>query len=80
MGPLDGIRIVDFTQVVAGPVATMLLAELGADVIKIEYPGIGDITRSSGFSKGGMNSAVLNCNRGKRSIPVSYTHLRAHET
>ncbi|MBC95774.1 hypothetical protein CL649_02785 [bacterium] len=71
MGPLDGIKIVDFTQVVAGPVATMLLAELGADVIKIEYPGIGDITRSSGFSKGGLNSAVLNCNRGKRSIQVN---------
>ena len=71
MGPLEGVKIVDFTQVVAGPVATMLLAELGADVIKVEYPGIGDITRTSGFSKGGLNSAVLNCNRGKRSIQIN---------
>ena len=70
MGPLEGIRVVDFTQVVAGPVATLLLAELGAQVTKIEYPGIGDITRSSGFSKGGLNSAALNCNRGKRSIQI----------
>ena len=79
MGPLDGIRIVDFTQVVAGPVATMLLAELGADVIKVEYPGIGDITRSSGFSKGGMNSAVLNCNRGKRSIQINLKEAKGRE-
>ena len=70
MGPLEGIRVVDFTQVVAGPVATLLLAELGAQVTKIEYPGVGDITRSSGFSKGGLNSAALNCNRGKRSIQI----------
>ena len=69
-GPLTGIKVLDFTQVVAGPVASMLLAELGAEVIKVEYPGIGDITRSAGFSKGEMNSSVLNCNRGKRSIQI----------
>ena len=71
MTPLNNIKVVDFTQVVAGPVAGMLLAELGADVIKVEYPGVGDITRTSGFSKGGLNSAVLNCNRGKRSVQIN---------
>ena len=71
MTPLNNIKVVDFTQVVAGPVAGMLLAELGADVIKVEYPGVGDITRTSGFAKGGLNSAVLNCNRGKRSIQIN---------
>ena len=79
MGPLDGVKVVDFTQVVAGPVAGMLLAELGADVIKVEYPGIGDITRSSGFSKGGLNSAVLNCNRGKRSIQINLKETLGQE-
>jgi len=69
-GPLDGIKVLDLTQAVAGPVATMLLAELGAEVIKVEFPGIGDLTRMSGFAKGGMNSSVLNCNRGKRSIQI----------
>ena len=69
-GPLDGIRVLDITQAVAGPVGTMLLAELGAEVVKVEFPGIGDLTRMSGFAKGGVNSSVVNCNRGKRSIQV----------
>ena len=69
-GPLDGIKVLDITQAVAGPVGTMLLAELGAEVIKVEFPGIGDLTRMSGFAKGGVNSSVVNCNRGKRSIQV----------
>lgn len=68
--PLEGIRVLDITQAVAGPVGTMLLAELGAEVIKVEFPGIGDLTRLSGFAKGGVNSSVVNCNRGKRSIQV----------
>ena len=79
MGPLEGIKVIDFTQVVAGPVGTMLLAELGAEVTKVEYPGIGDITRSSGFSKGGLNSAVLNCNRGKRSIQINLKESAGRE-
>ncbi len=79
MAPLKNIKVVDFTQVVAGPVAGMLLAELGADVIKVEYPGIGDITRTSGFSKGGLNSSVLNCNRGKRSIQIDLKDKEGQE-
>jgi crotonobetainyl-CoA:carnitine CoA-transferase CaiB-like acyl-CoA transferase len=70
-GPLEGITIVDLTQVVAGPVCTMLLAEQGAEVIKVEFTSKGDILRHNElFSKGGRNALELNCNRGKKSIAV----------
>jgi crotonobetainyl-CoA:carnitine CoA-transferase CaiB-like acyl-CoA transferase len=72
-GPLAGIKIVDLTQVVAGPVCTMLLAEQGAEVIKVEFP-TGDILRQNSlYSKNGMNALELNCNRGKKSISVDMT-------
>ena len=69
-GPLAGIRVIDLTQVLAGPTATMLLADLGADVIKVEPPGGGDLSRLARYAKGGINSTVANANRGKRSIQV----------
>ncbi len=69
-GPLAGIRVIDLTQVLAGPTAAMLLADLGADVIKVEPPGTGDLSRLARFAKGGINSTVANANRGKRSIQI----------
>lgn len=72
--PLEGIRVIDFTRLLAGPYATMTLAELGADVIKIEQPEIGDETRHWGppFIHGA--SAYFHAiNRGKRSIALDLT-------
>jgi crotonobetainyl-CoA:carnitine CoA-transferase CaiB-like acyl-CoA transferase len=69
--PLAGIRVIDFTRVLAGPYATMLLAELGADVIKIEMPEIGDETRAWGPPFVEHTSAYFHAvNRGKRSVAL----------
>lgn len=68
-GPLDGIRIVDLTTMVSGPVATMMLADQGAEVIKVE-PTHGEYMRRSGFQHAGMSSSFLSCNRSKRSLSV----------
>jgi len=68
-GPLRGYRIVDLSRVLSGPAATMLLADQGADVIKVE-PLEGDITRQMGSGRDGMTTAFLSINRGKRSLAV----------
>ena len=68
--PLAGVKVLDISQVMAGPYACMLLADLGADVIKIEPPGSGDQTRGAmGFKMKGPDSmGFLNMNRNKRSV------------
>src|SRR3954468_9309928 len=69
-GPLQGIRILDLSIAATGPLACSLLADQGAEVVKVERPGIGDIARWVGVSVNGMSSLYLVCNRGKRSIAV----------
>jgi crotonobetainyl-CoA:carnitine CoA-transferase CaiB-like acyl-CoA transferase len=69
--PLDGVQVLDLTRVLAGPFATMLLADLGADVIKLERPGTGDDTRRFGPPfLDGESTYFLSINRGKRSVVV----------
>lgn len=68
MKPLEGIRILDFTQFMAGPMCTLLLSDYGAEVIKIENPPIGDNTRYGKVIEKGGSSHYATRNRGKRSI------------
>ena len=69
-GPLSGYRVIDLTTMLSGPWATMMLADQGADVIKVEAPGTGDHVRSLGNRRGGMSAMFLNINRNKRSIAI----------
>ncbi|KAI1889233.1 hypothetical protein AGOR_G00177040 [Albula goreensis] len=75
--PLEGIRILDLTRVLAGPFATMILGDLGAEVIKVERPGAGDDTRAWGPPFVGSESAYfLSVNRNKKSIAVNFKDPR----
>ncbi|MBM4451792.1 MAG: CoA transferase, partial [Chloroflexi bacterium] len=68
---LTGTRVLDFTRMAAGPVCTMIMAELGADIIKIELPQGGDAMRTTPPLTEGLESYLfLTCNRGKRSITL----------
>ena len=71
-GPLSGLLVADFSRVLAGPYATMLLADLGADVVKVERPGTGDDTRAWGppFAPDGTATYFLGVNRNKRSVAL----------
>jgi len=71
--PLDGVRILDFTQVMMGPSATQMLADFGADVIKIENPRGGDLSRTAfgATDEAGLNNPVFcSLNRNKRSLAL----------
>jgi crotonobetainyl-CoA:carnitine CoA-transferase CaiB-like acyl-CoA transferase len=69
-GPLDGYRIIDLTSMISGPLATMILADQGADVIKVENPDGGDHTRAANNRRNGFSASFLNNNRNKRSIAL----------
>ena len=74
-GALDGIRVIDFTRVLAGPYCTMMLGDLGAEVIKVEQPGSGDGTRQWGPPWVGDESAYfLSTNRNKKSLTLNLKH------
>lgn len=71
-GALEGLRIADFSRVLAGPYATMLLADLGAEVVKVERPGTGDETRQwrPPADEDGTSTYFLSVNRNKRSVAL----------
>ena len=77
-GPLTGVRVLDLSRILAGPVATQLIGDLGADVIKIERPGAGDDTRQWGppwlpddsGAPTGESAYFLSANRNKRSVTI----------
>src|SRR5579859_1526079 len=76
--PLEGVRVLDFSRVLAGPYCTMVLADLGAEVIKVERPGGGDETRGWGPPfVGGEAGYFLAVNRGKRSLALDLAHEAA---
>ena len=80
--PLEGLRVIDISQMLAGPICAMRLGDLGADVIKVEAPVVGEWTRTHPFanaSVGGESTAVLGLNRNKRSVTINLKDPRGLE-
>ena len=78
-GPLDGIRVLDLTWVLAGPYAAMLLCDLGAEVVKVERPPYGDVARTTGPFVANESMYFQSVNRGKRSISIDLRSQRGRE-
>lgn len=81
-GPLEGLRVLDASQMLAGPLCGMRLGDLGADVLKIEPPGVGEWTRTHGFANAelaGHTTAFLGLNRNKRSVALDLKNDQARE-
>ena len=70
-GPLQGFKIIDWTSMISGPLSTMILADQGADVIKVENPRGGDFTRGAFNQRGGLSASFLNNNRNKRPVALN---------
>lgn len=78
MKPLDGIKVLDLTRVLAGPYCAMMLADMGADVVKVERPGAGDDTRAFGPPfLNGESAYFMSINRNKRSLTLNLKHQKA---
>ncbi|ETX06204.1 CaiB/BaiF CoA transferase family protein [Candidatus Entotheonella palauensis] len=78
MKPLEGIKVLDLTRVLAGPYCTMMLADMGADVVKVERPGAGDDTRAFGPPfVNGESAYFMSINRNKRSVTLNFKHDKA---
>ena len=73
-GPLSGFRVLDLSSVVSGPMAAVVLADQGADVIKVEPPGWGDGIRGLGASRNGLSAIYAMINRNKRSVAINLKH------
>ena len=85
-GPLEGIRVLDLTRILSGPFSTMVMADLGADVIKVEEPVSGDPARGNGPFLPGSNGEenaystyFMSINRGKRSVTLDLSKDRGRE-
>jgi crotonobetainyl-CoA:carnitine CoA-transferase CaiB-like acyl-CoA transferase len=78
-GPLEGIKVVDASAVLSGPLCTMMLADQGADVIKVEPHGMGDTLRIPNFARGGLTAFFVNANRNKRSIVLDLSKEEGRE-
>lgn len=78
-GPLTSYRIIDLSSMISGPLATMILGDQGADVIKVEKPAGGDYVRKGANRRGDLGAAFLNNNRNKRSIVLNLKHARGVE-
>jgi hypothetical protein len=78
--PLAGIRVVDLTRVLSRPFCSMLLGDLGADIIKVETPGEGDAVRHQGAGRDGLSWYFANYNRNKRSITLNLRSEEGHST
>ena len=78
-GPLHGFRVIDLTTMISGPLATMTLADQGAEVIKIEHPDGGDHSRQVTGRRGGFSASFLNNNRSKKSVTLNLKNPRGVE-
>src|SRR3954462_13335711 len=81
-GPLDGLRVLDLTRALAGPYCTMMLGDMGADIVKIEMPGSGDETRGWGSPAAfvrGESTSLMSISRNKRSVTVDLKQAEGRE-